>query len=158
MAENENTPAAGRPQEERTFTQSEMNAIIQDRLSRERAKYADYDALKDKAAKFDAAAEANKTDLQKATERADALQKRVDAFERADTLRGIRQKVASDTGVPMDLLTAETEESCTAQAKAILAFAKPCGYPDVLDGGEPTHHTSGSTRDQFAAWAKQMLK
>ena len=42
----ENTPAAGEQQTERTFTQAEMNAIISDRLTRERSKYADYDDLK----------------------------------------------------------------------------------------------------------------
>ena len=46
---------------ERTFTQSELNAIIGDRLAQERKKYADYDELKGKAAKFDEAEEASKT-------------------------------------------------------------------------------------------------
>ena len=40
---------------ERTFTQAEMDAIISDRLKRERAKYADYNELQAKAAKFDEA-------------------------------------------------------------------------------------------------------
>ena len=47
---------------------AEMNAIISDRLSRERSKYADYDDLKAKAQQFDAAQEAGKTELQKANE------------------------------------------------------------------------------------------
>ena len=65
----ENTPAAGEQQTERTFTQAEMNAIISDRLTRERSKYADYDDLKAKAAQFDASQEAGKTELQKANEK-----------------------------------------------------------------------------------------
>ena len=64
------TPAAEGQQPERTFTQAEMNAIISDRLSRERSKYADYDDLKAKAQQFDAAQEAGKTELQKANEKA----------------------------------------------------------------------------------------
>lgn len=40
--------------------------FIQDRLTRERGKYADYETLKVKAAKFDEAEEAGKTELQKA--------------------------------------------------------------------------------------------
>ncbi len=51
-------------QEERTFTQDEMNAIIADRLSREKSKYADYDELKKKALAFDEGEEASKTELQ----------------------------------------------------------------------------------------------
>ena len=64
--ETNGTAAETQENEQRTFTQAEMNAIIQDRLTRERGKYADYEALKAKAAKFDAAEETGKTDLQKA--------------------------------------------------------------------------------------------
>ncbi|MBQ3979969.1 MAG: phage capsid protein, partial [Lachnospiraceae bacterium] len=76
---------------ERTFTQSEMDAIIRDRLKREREKYADYDALKEKAGRFDAAEEAQKSELQKATERADALQAQLDSMLKADNVRKIRE-------------------------------------------------------------------
>lgn len=69
----ETTPAAEGQQTERTFTQAEMNAIIADRLNRERTKYADYDTLKSKAAQFDAAEEASKSELQKANEKAAAV-------------------------------------------------------------------------------------
>lgn len=151
----ENTPA---PQAERTFTQAEMNAIITDRLNRERTKYADYDDLKAKAAKFDEAEEAGKTELQKANDRAAKLQSQLDDLTRANTLREVRQKVAEQTGVPASLLNGDTEDACTAQAKAILAFAKPGGYPAVQDGGEPIHKPTSSTREQFAAWAEQMFK
>lgn len=154
----ENTPAAEGQQIERTFTQAEMNAIITDRLNRERTKYADYDDLKAKAAKYDAAEEAGKTELEKANDRAAKLQAQVDSLTRANTLREVRQRVAKATGVPAELLNGDTEEGCTAQANAILAFAKPGGYPAVKDGGEPIHKPTGSTRDQFAAWAEQMLK
>lgn len=64
--ETNGTAAETQENEQRTFTQAEMNAIIQDRLTRERGKYADYETLKVKAAKFDEAEEVGKTDLQKA--------------------------------------------------------------------------------------------
>ena len=48
--ETNGTAAETQENEQRTFTQAEMNAIIQDRLTRERGKYADYEALKAKAA------------------------------------------------------------------------------------------------------------
>lgn len=158
MPDVEQNGTAAEPQAERTFTQSEMNAIIQDRLARERNKYADYDALKAKAKQFDAAEEAGKTELQKATERAEKLQQQVDALTKANSLRDMRSKVANATGVPESLLSGETEEACTAQAKAILDFAKPNGYPQVKDGGEITHKTTGSTREQFATWFEQAVR
>lgn len=133
----ETNGTAAETQEQRTFTQEEMNAIITDRLNRERSKYADYEDLKAKAAKFDEAEEAGKSELQKANEKATALQAQIDALTKEKSLRDLRQKVAKETGVPESLLSGETEEICTEQAKAILAFAKPAGYPNVQDGGEP---------------------
>ncbi len=63
---------------EKTFTQTELDAIIGDRLARERQKYGDYDSLKAKAAEYDKTQEASKSELQKATEKAGALQKELD--------------------------------------------------------------------------------
>ena len=109
---------------ERTFTQSEMDAIIRDRLKREREKYADYDALKEKAGRFDAAEEAQKSELQKATERADALQAQLDSMLKADNVRKIREKVAHETGVPATLLNAEDEETCKAQVQDTCSLSR----------------------------------
>jgi hypothetical protein len=55
--------------QERTFTQSEMDATIRDRLARERQKYADYKDLQDKAAKLQEIEDANKSELEKMQER-----------------------------------------------------------------------------------------
>lgn len=152
------TPEQTAQQPERTFTQDEMNAIIKDRLSREREKYADYESLKEKAQKYDAAEEAGKTELQRAQEKAQALQSQLDALLQADTVRKIREKVSQETGVPVNVLSGDTEESCKAQADAILAFAKP-GYPAVRDAGEVSKSSgSGKTRDQFASWFEGNLK
>ena len=52
-------------EESKTFTQDELNAIVSDRLKREREKYADYESLKEKATKLDEIEEASKTELQK---------------------------------------------------------------------------------------------
>lgn len=139
-------------EEPKTFTQEEVNNIIAERLNRDRAKYADYETLKEKAAKFDAAEEASKTELQKATEKADALEKELASMKKTQELADIRSKVSTETGVPVHLLTAETEEACKAQAEAIKAFAAPKGYPVVRDGGEVGGTSQTTTRNQFAAW------
>ena len=58
----------------------------------------------------------------------------------ANAQRDMRARVAAATGVPVELLTGDTEEACTAQAQAALKFAKPVNsYPDVRDGGDPYH-------------------
>lgn len=144
-------------EEPRTFTQEELDRIVGERLQRERAKYADFDALKEKAAKFDEAEQAQKSELQKATERADALQKELDTLKHADSVRTIRDKVAAETGVPASLLNADDEEGCKVQAQAILEFAKPQGYPVVKDSGEVRKTSGGATRDQFKNWLESSL-
>lgn len=141
---------------EATFTQDDVNRIVADRVARERAKYEDYESLREKAAKFDEAEEASKSELQKATERAEKLQAQLDSYQKAEAVRVIHEEVAKATGVPAHLLTGETKEDCEAQAKAIMSFAKPEAFPVVPDGGEVrnTGHT-GSARDQFADWANE---
>ena len=104
---------------EKTFTQAELDQIVQDRLKREREKYGDYNSLKEKAARLDEIEEASKTELQKATERAEKLQAELSAMKHADEIRTIRDKVAQATGVPVGLLSGETEDACTEQANAI---------------------------------------
>lgn len=133
---NAATPAA-------TFTQAQLDAILTERLARERAKYQDYEDLKAKAAKFDAAEAAGKTELQKATEKAAELQKKLDEMTAANTRREIREKIARETGVPADLLSGDTEEACKAQAEKINAYARPTAYPAVPDAGELPQRAGG---------------
>lgn len=148
----ETTNTAAEP--ERTFTQAEVDAIIGDRLKREREKYADFDTLKDKAAKYDAAVESEKTELQKATELAESYKAQLDALKKAETVRQIRDKVATEKGIPVNLLTGETEDACTAQADALLAWHTPevKPYPTVKDAGEVRNTSGGDNRSQFESW------
>lgn len=130
------TPPAG----ERTFTQAQVDAIVAERLGREKAKFADYDAIKAKADKFDAAEEANKTELQKAVDKAAKLQKQLDDIKRSQEQTALRAKVAADMKLPAGLtefLTADDEDGCKAQAQKLLDQIKPGSYPEVPDGGEP---------------------
>lgn len=140
----------------RTFTQEEVNAIVGKRLAEEKGKFADYEALKAKASKFDEMEEANKSELQKATERANALESELNGFKKAEEARLMREKVAKDTGIPSNLLTGSTEEECKAQAEAIKAYATPNGYPRIKDGGE-TPKPTGSAQQQFADLMSQIL-
>lgn len=126
----------GATAEERTFTQSEMEAIIGERLKRERAKYADYDELKGKAAKFDEAEEASKSELQKAVEERDRFKAELDKLtaerERAEKVA----KVAAEKGVDAALLarmSGDVDENAEFLKKQMDAKPK---YETVPDGGE----------------------
>lgn len=63
QVETETTP---KPDGERTFTQAELNKLIKERLDRERGKFADYEDLKAKAARFDEAEAEKLSELDKA--------------------------------------------------------------------------------------------
>ena len=78
-------------------------------------------------------------------------------MKHAEAVRQVREKVSGEKKVPANLLTGETEETCTAQADAILAFAKSGTYPAVPDGGEAGKGGSIATREKFAEWAKDNL-
>ena len=136
--ENTEVKAQEQQTEERTFTQAELNAIVQKRLGEEKAKYENFEELKEKALKFDKIEEESKTELQKATERADSLQKELDAIKTANEERALRERIAQETGVPASLLRGSSEEDLKAQAEAIMGFVKASGsaYPSVRDGGE----------------------
>ena len=141
----------------RTFTQDEVNAIVGKGVAEEKGKYSDYEDLKAKAAKYDEAEEANKSELQKATERANNLESELAALKKENEVRVMRETVSKETGIPSNLLTGDTEEACKAQAEAIKAFAQPSSYPKVKDGGEISTNHAGSTKQQFADFMSKVL-
>lgn len=143
------TTTQGAP--EKTFTQADVDRIVTNRL----AKYSDYDTLKAKAEKFDEAEEANKSELQKALDKANKLQTELDTLHKQNEIRQVRDEVSQTTGVPASLLTGNTVEECEAQAKAIAEYkaqTTPAAYPAVKDGGDPQLNVKKTTRDQFADW------
>lgn len=150
----ETTPSVGQETpEQQTFTQDDVNRIVAKRV----AKYADYDELKQKAAKFDEQAEAGKSELQKATEKASSLQAELDALKQAESIRVMREEVADAKGIPARLLTGTTTEECEAQAADLLAWAEKTGsgYPKVPDGGDPL--STKPAREQFAEWLNSQI-
>ena len=154
---SENNATVTTQEETRTFTQDEVNAIVGKRLAEEKGKFADYEDLKAKAAKFDEVEEAQKSELQKVTERASALENELNSMKEAEKVRNIRESVSKETGIPAHLLTGSTKEECEAQATAIADFAKPTPYPAVKDAGEINNVGKPSTRQQFAEWTNSIF-
>lgn len=123
--------------QDKTFTQEEMNAIIADRLERERKKYADYEDLKKDAEAYRAKREADKTELQKAQDRIAELEREQGERKKKDEHAALVAKVMGEQKVDAkyaSLLTAPDEEGLIAQAKLIgERFADP--VPN--EGGKP---------------------
>ena len=112
-------------------SQEQFDQAIKSRIERAQAKavekFADYDELKAKAAKFDEAEAAQMSDLEKA-----AAAKR----DEADRVRDLKAKVSKATGVPADLISGADEESMTAFAKSVAEFAKKPSAPIVKESGK----------------------
>jgi murein DD-endopeptidase MepM/ murein hydrolase activator NlpD len=91
--------------------------------------------------------EASKSDLQKALERAEAAERRATEYE----LTAARAEVASQAGIPADVLRGATREELEAHAaslKAVLdAQTAPRGPVVTNPGGTPT--TTGGDEHEF---------
>ena len=145
-------PAA--PSFEPITSQEQLNALLGERLSRERAKYADYDDLKAKAGELDKLTEANKTELQKAQDAATALERERDAAR----LEALRFKVASKHGISDEdaelYLTASDEQTLTRQAEGLAKRSTAPADPnpvrlEVNNSGDPTA-VAGADKDAQA--------
>ena len=110
-------------------------------------------------AKTDLAAANQGDKLKEAQDQAAAYKNELDGLKLAISLREMREKVATEKGIPAALLTADTEEGCTAQADSILAFSKsqkPTGYVNIPDGGS-VGAGQATTAQQFAEWSKSLI-
>lgn len=99
-------------------SQEALDKIIQGRIARERAKFADYDELKASADKLAQIEEANKSEVEKVAERLAAAEKRAVELE----AKAARAEVAAAKGVPVELLSGGTLEELEASADALIAF------------------------------------
>ena len=111
-------------------------------------------------AKTDLAAAIDNEKLTEAQDQAAAYKAELDALKLNNSLREMREKVAKDKKIPIELLTADTEDGCNAQADSILAFSKsqkPTGYPSIPDAGSVGGGGSTSTANQFAEWSKTFI-
>ena len=130
-------------------SQEELDRIIQSRLARDRAKFADYDELKKAADRLSQIEEANKTEAEKAAARADAAERRAAELE----TKALRAEVANAKGVPVALLTGSTQEELEVAADALIAFRgeqKSAGPSSSSLNRVNTNTVKGSTGDQFA--------
>ncbi|HET6908896.1 MAG TPA: phage scaffolding protein [Mycobacteriales bacterium] len=121
-------------------SQAELDKLIQDRLARQKAQFADYDDLKTKASEFDKLQDAQKTELEREREaRTAAEQAAADALARAQrtALASAVVAEAAKAGavdpdavlalLPADAVTVADDGTVTGAADAIKALleAKP---------------------------------
>ena len=114
-------------------TQADLDRIIESRLARERAKYEGFDELKAKATKFDEIEQANLTELQKATARAE----KAEAEAEKARLMVLRHEVAAANNLPAVLaarLQGATREEMEADAKALADLLPAANTAQIPQG------------------------
>lgn len=133
-------------------SQEDFEKRLGSRLQRERAKFADYDDLKSRAAKLDEIEQANKSELEREREQREALARENEELR----LGKLRSDIAAENGVPAALLTGSTKEEIEAAAEALIEFrneaTKPRSpKPDPSQGRGDNNTPSGDwLRDSLA--------
>lgn len=156
----ETTPDAG-GEFKAIESQEELNAVIKDRIARERAKFGDYEDLRAKAARLDEIEQANKTEAERLAE--EAANARTEAEQaRAELLR---YRVAAEHGITDSedialFLTGTDEDTLKRQAERLAARQEAAGQPRAPrpdpNQGRQTRGPA-STADQFSAAMSGLL-
>lgn len=148
----EETQAAAGSQD-KTFTQEQVNKIVADRLARAKAAVPDdYEDLKAKAAEYDKAQEAAKSDLQKALERAEKAEGALNERNEADKRKAAVDEAAKAAKLPAELtgilhlMQGDPAENAKALTEAIESTGKT-RYRQTRDRGEAAQQGADSMHE-----------
>lgn len=126
------------------FLQPEVDEIVTKRLDRERSKFADYDSLKEKAAKVDTVENEWKTKLEEANTKATDLEKQVGAAK----LETDKVKIVHEFKLPEDLaefVTGETADEMRTKAEKLAKGVKP-GNVDLDKKPKPSDEKANDSK------------
>lgn len=148
---DEITDEAVKPEFKAITSQDELNRVLHDRLERERAKFADYDAFKEKAAEYDKAQDAAKSELQKLAERAEAAEKRIAEYEQRDQRAEWAREAAKEVGVSADVLRGTTKDEFLEHARSIKALTEQQASPPPRRTSVPPGKSSSEGESRAVA-------
>lgn len=144
--ENENEGQQQADEFKPITSQDELNRLIGDRINSVKAKFADYDDVKAKAAQLDEIEQANKSELEKERERAEAAERRAGEAERTS----LQTRVATELGVPIEVVHGEDEESMRKSAQSVLEWRdsgkRTPPHPKSLQSGSSGSSDDGGSR------------
>jgi len=148
MSDTENTAEAGESNDQGSefrapATQADLDRIIQDRVARERAKYADYDDLKAQVGQV----ETFQSRIGELEATNGELAGKIETFEAEKKRAALVSDIAKDKKVPADALRGSTREELEAHADTLAALLKPSG--PVIPGQErsPSNVQDSPTRE-----------
>ena len=131
MSTEDKTPPAGgaAPDGGHEFTpiasQADLDRIIGERLSRERTKFADYDDLKAKAAKFDTTEQASLSELERERKARADVEGELTKYRTRDQVATWATEIVKDSNVPASVLRGTTKEELLEHFEQVKALAVP---------------------------------
>ena len=111
---SENTEAEADSGFEAITSQEQLDKVLSKRLERERAKYSDYEELKQKAAE----AADSRSEVEKLHDRVKELEQE----RHQSAVEAAKAKAASEYGVPADLLVGDDTDAVEAHAKRLSEY------------------------------------
>lgn len=144
-------------------TQADLDRIIADRVSRERAKYSNYDELKAKADQFDKVEEAQKTEVQKLQDRLTAAESEAAELKTAQHRAELIATIAAETGVDAKAIRGSNETEIREHANLLKTLIDVNAGPPkktapyTPSDGSGGADTGGSTKESFVETMSQLL-
>lgn len=136
-------------QEEKVYSQQDVDEIVKNRLHRERKKYEGFEDYKKAAQSY--------SELEKSfnveKEKSENLKKELDDLKQKNQIAGWKVKASEETGVNISLIKGNTEDEIMEHAKAIKdAYA----YPQVKSNdnnpkGDDLTHTEQRFKGIYSA-------
>jgi len=135
MAEQGTEPTSQEEEEiqERTFTQEELDKIVQERLSRQSKQVKEGQAAIQKLQELE---EAEKTEQQKLQDKLAEAESRIADFEKRDEIASIKSEVAQAQEVPVELLRGSSQEEIEAHAAQLKKYLEKPSAPVVPNEGK----------------------
>ncbi len=132
-------------EEQKSFTQEQVNALLAQQKRSVAEKFADYDDVKAKAEKLDQIEQSSKSELQKLAEENATLKTRVESFERDQQVKQWAAEIVKDSPVPASALRGTTREELEAHFKELEALIpKSQQKRPVVPPGKPSGEEAGS--------------
>jgi hypothetical protein len=138
--------------EPKSFTQEQVDQIVEKRLAKERGRYKDYDELKAKALRLDEMENAGKGELDQLKESNAALRKQIDDAAAERQHAEWVSEVAKAKDVPAELLRGSTKEELEAHADLLHAALHPKSQAARIgrQAGVPSHQNDGKDAEELS--------
>lgn len=152
--QNDAPADAQKGEDEAKFTQAQLNSFLASQRREIEARFEGFDDLKDKAQQFDKLNDEKKTEVQRASDQAQAAAAERDTFRSENEslkVQLLRQKISATKGLDPDLwdrVIGSTEEEITADVERLVEKFAPAPKRSgaLRSGASAPDGTSGKQR------------